>query len=81
MSSKFLDNLSRKLKEDEVIVDIIPVSTLARGEKKQELSLAICSKTFYLMSHNSLKKSIDIDSIKLITLSAFSNQVILHCTE
>lgn len=81
MSSKFLDSLSRKLKEDEVIVDIIPVNSLSRGEKKQELSLAICSKTFYLMSNNSLKKSIDIDHIKLITLSAFSNQAILHCVE
>lgn len=71
MSSKLLDSISRRLQPNEVLIDVFPV-TYFRGDKRKEDTLAITSLSFHFLSNNSLKKTIPVRDIRVVTLSTFS---------
>ncbi len=81
MSTKILENLTKKLKEGEIIVDILTVYIPSRSDKRYEMALAICSLSLYLLDGSHIKRTLPIDSIRQLTLSTFSNELVLHCND
>lgn len=45
------------------------------------MTLAICSLTLYVLDGSHLKRTLPIDTIKQLTISTFSNEIVLHCPE
>jgi len=81
MSAKSLDSITKKLKPDEIVVDLIDVKCFSTNDKKHDNTLIITSQFFYFMSKSSIRKTIPICDIKVITLATYSEEMIIHCLE
>jgi hypothetical protein len=60
---------------------VFSIYSLTRADKRHEQSLAICSLSLYFMDGTHVKKTVPVDSIRQITLSTFSNELVMHCTD
>lgn len=66
------------MKQDEVLLDIININYFSTSGSKHENKLAMTSQNFYLINNNHIKKCISIADIKMVTISAYSQEIVLH---
>ncbi len=78
---KCVEIVSRKLKPGEMLLDMVPIMYFTSSDNKYSDWLAISSESFYFIYNNHLKKQIAIANIRMVTVSAFSHQIVFHCDQ
>lgn len=71
--------VSRKMHLTEMLLDMVPIVFYTGSDIKYQDWLAISNENFYFIYNNNIKKQIPISSIQMVTVSAFSHQIVLHC--
>ena len=81
MDFKMVELVSRKMKATEILLELVPICFLGASDKKCNDWLAITSEFFYFLFNNHIKKQVSIQDIIMVTVSAYSREMILHCAE
>lgn len=66
------------MKGEEVLLDIININYFSSSGNKYDNKLGMTSQAFYFINNNHVKKAIQIKDIKMVTISAYSQEVVLH---
>lgn len=64
---------------EEMLLDMVPIVFYTPSDNKYNDWLAISNETFYFVYNNNVKKHVSIATIQIVTVSAFSHQIVLHC--
>lgn len=63
------------------MVDLIPISIFGHNERRTDNTLAVTTVCFYFMDGTHLRRTLGVQEIKVVTLSTFSQEMIMHCQE
>ena len=63
------------------MLDYVPVCVLGGSGSKNDSSLVVTTASFFLLINNNIKKQIAISEIKSVTVSIYSQELVLHCLE
>lgn len=78
MDSKQVEVVSRKMQPNEIMLDYVPVTTFNSSGTKIESSLVATTFSLFLLTNNHIKKQTSIADIKSVTISIYSQELVLH---
>jgi hypothetical protein len=63
------------------MIDFIQVTSFGSSGNKRDSSLVITTDSFYLLDNNHIKKQAPIANIRSVTISIYSQEIVLHFQE
>jgi hypothetical protein len=81
MDEKQIELISRQMKGSELLLELVPILCFSSSGVELDNRLGITSSGFYFLYSNLIKKHVDISSIIMVTISAFSQEMVLHTEE
>jgi len=78
MDSKQVEVVSKKMQPNEIMLDYVQIGVFGGSGSKTDSSLVITTASFFLLTNNNIKKQMAIADIKSVTISIYSQEIILH---
>lgn len=77
-NEKIIKWLEKSLTSDEIIMAVEPIETFIKGNRTTSMHFVVTTKRILFINNSSIFRQKKMESIKTITISAVSEQIVFH---